>query len=291
VLSNDPLCPEHYYLRLGLEHFPSTYPGQFINILCGTTVGWADRPTFISASEKGGPPAQPTDLSQAETVGRVPLLRRPFGLAGRRDMPDGTIELDSLYRVVGSGSNWISERKIGDEVNILGPLGNGFTIREDKPLAAVIGGGTGIGPMIYLSESLSSAGKDVTAFVGARTASALPLTEEQKGLFEITTDDGSLGQAGMVHQAFSRWLNNEKSRPDEIVVFACGPEPMMKAVADICTPSGIECQLAMERHMACGMGVCQGCAIKVKTDEPPGWMFKLVCKDGPVFDAVELVWE
>ncbi len=204
-------------------------------------------------------------------------------------MTDGTVELDILYRVVGPGTNWLCQRKTGDEIDLLGPLGNGFAIREDKPLAAVIGGGTGIGPMIYLAESLSSAGRDVKAFAGARTVSALPLTEEQKGFFEITTDDGSLGQAGMVHEAFAQWL--ERDRTAEMVVYACGPEPMMKAVADICTPSGIECQLAMERHMACGMGVCQGCAIKVKTDEPPGWMFKLVCKDGPVFDAGELVWE
>ncbi len=289
VLSNDPLCPEHYLLCLGMENFPPTHPGQFINILCGKAVGRADRPTFISANEKGGPPAQPTDLSQPETAGRVPLLRRPFSLAGRRDMPAGTVELDILYRVVGAGSNWISEREIGDEVNILGPLGNGFETHNSKPLAVVIGGGTGIGPMIYLAESLSSADKDVKAFVGARSASALPLTEEQKGFFEITTDDGSLGQAGMVHEAFAQWL--ERGRTAEMAVYACGPEPMMKAVADICAPSGIECQLAMERHMACGMGVCQGCAIKVKTDEPPGWMFKLACKDGPVFNAGELLWE
>ncbi len=95
----------------------------------------------------------------------------------------------------------------------------------------------------------------------------------------------------MVHEAFAQWLEREKPISDELVVYACGPEPMMKAVADICLANRIECQLALERHMACGMGVCQGCAIKVKTDEPPGWMFKLVCKDGPVFDASELLWE
>ncbi len=261
VLSNDSLCPEHYRIRIGLESFPPTRPGQFINIRCG---GYR---------------------------GRVPLLRRPFSLAGRRDASDGSVELDILYRVVGAGTAWLAGLETDAQIDLIGPLGNGFAIREDKPQAALVGGGTGIGPMIYLAEALAAAGRAVAAFAGARTASTMPLIEKQKETFAITTDDGSMGHAGMVHEAFSRWLDNEKPRPAELVVYACGPEAMMKAVADICTPDGIECQLAMERHMACGMGTCQGCAIKVKTDEPPGWMFKLVCKDGPVFDAEELVWE
>ncbi len=189
VLSNESLCPEHYLIRLGIENFPPTHPGQFINIQCCTGKK-RGRESFSFEEVKTS--SKEKDSRPLFFFERVPLLRRPFSLAGRRDTPDGSAELEVLYRVVGAGSNWLCEREIGDEVNILGPLGKGFTIREDKPPAAVIGGGTGIGPMIYLAESLSSAGRGVKAFAGARTASALPLTEEQKGFFEITTDDGSL---------------------------------------------------------------------------------------------------
>lgn len=268
-------------MRISLEHFPPSQPGQFINVRCCPAETISD--TAVEWRQDRMP-----HLTGSETSGRVPFLRRPLAPAGRTDRKDGSVELDIIYRVVGTGTSWMASLDDGDEIDILGPLGNGFAIRDNKPNAAIVIGGTGIGPMLYLAETLASAGKDVSAFVGARTASLLPLTEEQKDAFKITTDDGSLGQAGMVHQPFEKWLEGRKPDPTGLVVYACGPEAMMKVVAEICLTDNIECQLSLERHMACGMGVCQGCNIKVKTDEPPGWMFKLVCKDGPVFDANEL---
>ncbi len=288
-MSNIPVCSEHYRFRIGLASFPPTRPGQFINIRCGPAEAISTGQVSDSAVEwrEGLMP----HLTGPETVRRVPLLRRPLAPAGRIDRPDGSVEMDIIYRVVGVGTAWMAGLKVGDEIDILGPLGNGFTIRDNKPQAAIVIGGTGIGPMLYLADALAAAGKDVEAFFGARTASLIPLTEEQRGAFTITTDDGSLGSAGMVHQPFEKWLEREKPDPAGLVVYACGPEPMMKAVAEICLADEIECQLSLERHMACGMGVCQGCNVKVKTAAPPGWKFKLVCKDGPVFDAGELIWE
>ena len=107
----------------------------------------------------------------------------------------------------------------------------------------------------------------------------------------IATDDGSLGRAGFVDQAFEHWLDQAGLGAEDLVVYACGPEAMMQAVAEICLLREIECQLALERHMACGMGTCQSCVVKIRDGSDRGWSFKLCCTDGPVFDARDVVWD
>jgi dihydroorotate dehydrogenase electron transfer subunit len=174
----------------------------------------------------------------------------------------------------------------------------------------VIGGGVGIPPLIYLAEALCQAHKRVVAFSGARTGRLLPLTPtagvdvrtdahptpcvEEFARFGaeavLATDDGSLGFGGFVSNAFAEWLRARQPWPEGLAVYTCGPEPLMKAVADLCLAHGIACQLAMERYMACGMGTCQSCVVKVRDDTEQGWSFKLCCTDGPVFDARDLLW-
>ena len=95
---------------------------------------------------------------------------------------------------------------------------------------------------------------------------------------------------GTISEAFARWFEHHDFDPRDMAVYACGPEPMARAVGDICVKRGMECQLALERHMACGMGTCQSCVVKVRDATPAGWSFKLCCADGPVFDAKELLW-
>jgi len=301
VLSNRPVCLEHYLLRLAVSGFPPSQPGQFINIRCGS----ADVPSPREAEWRQG--SWPR-LRQPELLGRQPLLRRPFSLCGRRDV-GGAAELEVIYRVVGVGTSLLAGLGEAAELNILGPLGRGFWPVDDRPAAAVVGGGAGIPPLLYLAEGLRSAGKETVAFAGARTGRLLPLTVGQteppsqagrptmctaefsaRGVpAVIATDDGSVGATGLIHEAFGGWLNAQAD-PNRLAVYACGPAAMMKAVADLCLARGVPCQLALERHMACGLGTCQGCVVKVKADTAEGWAFRLACTDGPVFEAGELVW-
>ena len=302
VVANLRLCEGHYRLRLEVEGFPPSRPGQFLQVQCRPMEGQQD---LRELDWKDGRLPQAT---QRELLGIEPILRRPLSLAGRQDV-GGVARLDVIYRVIGTGTRWLAGAVEGDEISILGPLGNGFEIR-DRP-AALVGGGVGIPPMIYLAAALAGAGNPVVALNGARTAALLPLTlipgvapradgEPTGAVAEfaelgvpsaVATDDGCLGYAGLVSAAFEKWLNAHRPGADDLVVYGCGPEAMMRAVARTCEGHGLECQLALERHMACGMGTCQSCIVKVKDPaKANGWSYKLCCADGPVFDATQLLW-
>jgi dihydroorotate dehydrogenase electron transfer subunit len=301
ALSNRPICDDHYRLTIGLEAFCATRPGQFVQLQCrrqGEQIGW--REAAWSAD-------RPPQLTQAELTDREPLLRRPFSLAddrrrGRR------AEIDIIYRVIGTGTHWLAGAAAGEAMSVIGPLGNGFALRPRRPRAALVGGGVGIPPMLYLARALADAGKATVAFSGARSRRLLPLSLSGEPPADATpadcvaeftargaasvvaTDDGSAGAAGPVSAAFARWLDRSALPADALAVYACGPEAMLRAVADLCTARGIDAQLALERHMACGMGTCQSCVVKRRADNDRGWEYALCCTDGPVFDAREIVW-
>ena len=280
-------------------------------------------------------PGQPAALYGQELLGRQALLRRPFSLAGRRDCAAG-VELDVIHRVVGVGTDWMSRLRVGDAVDVLGPLGNHFILPPEDELAILVGGGVGIPPMIYLASRLQ--GRKAVVFSGALTRDLLPLTITRDALppshdavsplhnieefarhgipAVITTDDGSYGFRGFVTQALEQWLEDSGFRSEgpakaggsserlnwefqtlKAVIYTCGPEPMMKRVADIAAARNIECQIAVERAMACGMGTCQSCCIRVKKPDPAqpplvgsDWCYRLACTDGPVFRGSELLW-
>jgi dihydroorotate dehydrogenase electron transfer subunit len=242
------------------------------------------------------------------------MLRRPFSLAGRCHTADG-VDLDIIHRVVGVGTDWLSKLAPGDAVYVLGPLGNRFDLPGDDEIALMVGGGVGIPPMIYLAEKI--AGRKAVAFAGALTRDLLPLTLADTGPIApddaeprhhvgefarhgipsvITTDDGSFGYRGFVTQALEAYLEAHLNGPRP-VIYTCGPEPMMKRVADIANRRGLVCQIAVERAMACGMGTCQSCCIRVKKPDPnqpplvgKDWAYRLACTDGPVFRAADLLW-
>ena len=310
VQANIPICREHYRLMLRVAGFPSTRPGQFVQVAC-RQVEHDNGATPVELEWPNGawPKVQDVDLLQPTA-----LLRRPFSLAGRRDLPGGDVELEIIHRVVGIGTDWLSRLCVGDEVELLGPLGNAFTLPAQGQQAVLIGGGVGIPPMLYLGRAL--AGRDGVAFCGALTRELLPLklvgdagadatpsmcVEEfaRHGIPSVvTTDDGSYGFRGFVTQALERYLDSPGSRAaDSVVLYTCGPELMMKRVADIAAARGIECQIAVERAMACGMGTCQSCCIRVRKADPsapplPGsqWCYRLACTDGPVFRGADLLW-
>ncbi len=304
VTANEVLCDEHYLLRLAIGEFPPTLPGQFVQLQCR---GLDEQ---IGLGEVDWPEGKPPRFTQAELTGYEPLLRRPFSLAGRGGTEDGDVELDIIYRAIGRGTKWLAGVKAGDRLSVLGPLGNAFAILDDKPMAALVGGGVGIPPMLYLAEALAAAGKRTVAFSGVRSANLLPLKllagaevsaagapthcvaefEACNASAAVATDDGSIGFKGMVSDAFANWLDAHVQDPAKLAVYCCGPEEMMQAVAELCIRRGVECQLAMERHMACGMGTCQSCIVKVRSGGESGWCYKLCCTDGPIFDAREIIW-
>jgi dihydroorotate dehydrogenase electron transfer subunit len=317
VGANVPLCREHFRLVLRLQTFPPTDPGQFVQIAC-RDLG----ENFNPEREWDWQSGQQLDAQGVELQSPLAMLRRPFSLAGRREV-NGQVELDIIHRVVGVGTGWMSRLKPGDSVYILGPLGNRFELPPEGGLAILVGGGVGIPPMIYLAERLAgrkAVGRKAVVFAGALTRDLLPLTVEHNGPVPttdgvepllniaefsrhgipavITTDDGSYGYRGFVTQALEAYLDRISNRSPLVpVIYTCGPEPMMKRVADIAARRGLVCQIAVERAMACGMGTCQSCCIRVKKADPhqpplagQDWAYRLACTDGPVFRGSDLLW-
>ncbi len=316
VLENTFLCREHYRLVLRAPDFPATQPGQFIQVACRNTLT-----DYGIEHERDWTEGQPIGLGGDELSHPLAFLRRPFSLAGRRDTPAGA-ELELIHRIVGIGTDWLSHLRPGDGVDVLGPLGNTFRLPAEDEVALLVGGGVGIPPMIYLASAL--AGRKGVAFCGALSRDLLPLTvtanapiptpDSTEPLYNIeefsrhglpaviTTDDGSYGFRGFVTQALDRYLERffpmGARKGIKPVVYTCGPEPMMKRVAEIAAIHEIECQVAVERAMACGMGTCQSCCIRLKRDpkrdgaafEGKDWIYKLACTDGPVFLGKDLLW-
>ena len=321
VVANGPVCRDHFRLTLRLDRFPPTEPGQFVQVACADPVDDDAEPrTFEWA------PGDRLDVADADLLGRRATLRRPFSLAGRTDSADG-VELTLIHRTVGVGTDWLARLHVGHAVSILGPLGNRFTPPASDGVALLVGGGVGIPPMMYLAQRWT--GRRV-AFAGATTRELLPLTVTTDApppahagdvdpLYNIAefaahgvpaviaTDDGSYGYRGFVTQALTAYLDRWFPTPTEPggaaagpprpTIYTCGPEPMMRRVADVAASRGLACQVAVERAMACGMGTCQSCCIKVRKLDPAApplagspWAWRLACTDGPVFAAADLLW-
>lgn len=309
VVSNEAICREHYRLVIRLAQFPPSVPGQFVQIGCSDIEVEPPPEREVEWDEGRSLPA----LRAPELAAPAALLRRPFSLGGRRDTHAG-VELDIIYRVTGTGTVWLSQARSGKRVSLIGPLGRGFTLPDEEQTAVLAGGGAGIPPMLYLGAVL--AGRRVVAFCGATSRDLLPVTFQSAGeegcdptrpamtVAEfarhgipavVSTNDGSAGFRGMITEALERYL--ERTAGADIVLYACGPEAMLRRVAELASARGVECQVSVERAMACGMGTCQSCCIRVrKADarQPPmagsPWAWRLACTDGPVFRAADLLW-
>ena len=206
------------------------------------------------------------------------LLPRPISIC---EVKDDSLRI--VYRVVGGGTKIMSTYQEGDEIQIIGPLGNGFDMRDGK--AILVGGGIGIPPMVELAKNLSEKiGKEnVVSVMGYRDELFLTDELEQFSTVVIATEDGSTGTKGTVIDALN------ENGVDGDVLYACGPIPMLKALKDWANEKGIECQISLEERMACGIGACLACVCKTKEkDEHSNVCNKRICKDGPVFDANEI---
>lgn len=201
-------------------------------------------------------------------------LRRPFSVA---DFENGVITV--LFKKRGKGTQYISGLKVSDSIEFSAPLGNTFKIENKKTL--LIGAGIGVAPLFYLRKKLDEIGAQTylaAGFLGVNDVI------DTFSLDFISTDDGSNGNKGSICDYLEKLI--EEFKPEKLV--SCAPHPVLKIVAQTAEKHGLECEVAMEKVMACGIGVCRGCVIKVKKGNEI--VNKTVCKDGPVFDAAEVVW-
>jgi dihydroorotate dehydrogenase electron transfer subunit len=297
VSANTPVNPHHYRLTLRLKGpaaaaFATTTPGQFAQ---------------FDATDLALPPVEKIPAQLRDAAGRKLLLRRPLSFSGLTVEPSGDVVLEVLYCVLGPATLRMTTLALGDSISIIGPLGKGYTIPAGKKVAWLVAGGMGAPPLQHMAAWLSQQhpAMDVLAFAGARSISQLPYTmdparvspEPSLALAEfarcgvkslIATDDGSSGHKGFITELVARWLSTLKVPAKEVIIYACGPEVMMAAVAMLAAECGIDCQVSMERMMACGIGLCQSCAVECKATGDTEYM--LCCKDGPVFDANDIHW-
>ncbi len=251
VISNKEVTPGMYLLWL---HAPGlalqAEPGQFVMLRCGE--------------------------------GCEMLLRRPLSVHRARE---GQIAF--LFHKVGKGTEWLAQREEGDTLDLLGPLGNGFSVNPAAQHLLLIGGGMGIAPLVFLADKALERGADVTLLYGARAGECLyPEALLPSGINMVTiTEDGLPGRSrsvvkkGRVTDITPQFF----SQTDQ--VFACGPVPMYRTLVSQIKSLEKPLQVSLEIRMGCGVGVCYGCTIKTRLG------LRQVCQDGPVFDINEIIWE
>lgn len=235
-------------------------------------------------------------------------MRRPMSIM-RVDRERGWIQV--LYKIVGEGTRELAERRVGERMSVLGPIGEPFTPLPDRPRALLLGGGVGIPPMIFLAEALrddpgtasqplvllgsevpfpfrSRPSEIMIPGMPAGVVATMPLLEDLDIPARLASGQGYSGcYPGYVPELARHWLDT--LTPDgrsEVAVYGCGPEPMLEAVATLARDYDLPCQLSLEEYMACAVGGCAGCVVRVQSDEGPA--MKRVCVDGPVFDAREV---
>jgi dihydroorotate dehydrogenase electron transfer subunit len=213
------------------------------------------------------------------------LLRRPFSIF---QVAGDTFSI--LYKTVGKGTDALSRMRAGEELSVIAPLGHGFTVpKAGGEIPLLVAGGYGMAAMFLLAQRSPQKG---IVFVGGRKRVDILCEKEFAAIgWEVraTTEDGSHGEKGLVTQPLLAEIRNPKSEIRNYKLFACGPTPMLKAVAKIAEEASVPAELSMDEHMCCGVGVCLTCVIPVKTGD--GWEYQRTCTEGPVFDARQIVWE
>jgi dihydroorotate dehydrogenase electron transfer subunit len=256
IIANDPIADGVFVLRLEEpEQARDVRAGQFVHVRCV---------------------APGTQLSD-------PLLRRPLsvlrtGANPRNDLPTNQYEI--VYDVVGRGTRLLANLRVGDFADVLGPLGRPFSIEKATSRLLLVGGGVGIVPLVALAEDALRRGIAVTLLAGFRTSGKVFPAKRVPAAVEyvVSTNDGTVGQRGVVTDIARGYLD----WTDQIC--ACGPVPMLRAVAKLGVAGRFPVQIAMEEHMGCAMGVCLGCVVPTRRGN------QRVCRDGPVFDLVDMGW-
>lgn len=281
----------YYYMEVFLPEVAlEAKPGQFVHLRCGEGID--------------------------------PFLRRPLSIAGV-DRGEGLVRF--LYQVKGEGTRWLARRRAGDRLDVIGPLGNGFEAfsQPGQPGSAIlVAGGIGVAPLLFLAQEMQfqqycreraqqvGAGTSLrpVALLGARTAGLLLGAKELEEMgcqVLVATEDGSAGFHGLVTELLERTLedhladHSQNPGDGEVAVYACGPRPMLAAVARLCQQYHLPGWVSLEERMACGLGACRGCAVKVHRKDAQteadytelGYTYVNVCSEGPVFSVNEVIWE
>lgn len=250
IINNTALVPDKIFLlELTSKHLSrNAKPGQFIEIRCGQ------------------------DLD--------PLLPRPFSI---HSVKGNKIKI--LYKVVGKGTKLLSLKSPGDEISVLGPLGKGFSIDKKKKRSILFAGGMGTAPLYFLARALIERKLDVELYFGTKNSENLITMNPFKKLgvkIHTASEDGSCGKKGLITCLLDdKILKKTKSSK----IYICGPWSMMKEIAKWASKNKLTGQVSLEKEMACGVGVCLGCVVKIKGE------YKRVCREGPVFDISDVDWE
>ncbi len=210
-----------------------------------------------------------------------PFLKRPMSL-NRINPEEGTLRI--IYQIVGKGTQILTTIPAGGEMDIIGPQGNGWMIQKDYRKALLVGGGAGIAPLLQLAINLAEKEIKLDILLGAADRDAIFNHQEflQMASVSVATMDGSRGHKGFVTDLLPQ-------TPDYDMIYTCGPNPLMEKVALWAGQKGQACQVSLEERMGCGIGTCMGCVCKIKSKDG-SIAYKRVCKDGPVFDGEEVVF-
>ncbi len=254
-----------------------------------------DHYVMAFAEPRMGAATQPGQFFQVRLKGQgTPFLPRPFSIWDwTADAHGNKTGFSVLYKVIGAGTQAMSQLKPGDSVAVTGPLGNGFTLPPRNARTLIAAGGVGIAPFLTFARRALESGvppRSIRLLYGARCDSLLVEYARfaQMGIaVEVITDDGSCGAKGTVLDLLKKQTKGKP--PADFAVYASGPTPMLNALAGFCMDTGIHAELSLEARMVCGFGACNSCAVAVKSGKAPdGWEYKLVCRDGPVFAASSL---
>ena len=294
VIFNKKLGPTTYSLSLEFacdlaKPISAFKPGQFIEL-------------DISKASLPEPESIPAYLR--DKANRHILLRRPFSPCSV-EVKNNHINMNLIYSVIGPATLRMTTLTKSAKVSIIGPLGNGFSMPDKKTTALLVSGGVGSPPIQHLATALAEkySALKIVFFAGTAAISNAPFETEkthngfiipqlQKHNIDtyIATDNGSAGHHGFITESLQQWLDQNSINPSNTVIYTCGPEPMLKAVAHIARSNNIECQVSLERTMACGLGLCQSCAVEVKIPESTETQYKMCCTNGPVFNAEDIIF-
>ncbi len=281
------------FSKAGAEAFGNCKPGQFAE---------------LDLSEVALPAAARIPENLRDSARRSILLRRPFSFSDVFSKAGKTF-VEILFCALGPASLRMTTLAKGESISVIGPLGNGFWVPEGKKTAVLVAGGMGAGPLLYLAKVLAAdyPEMEVIALAGAKTKAELPFEKlldeisqqlgfslKEFGKYGIeslvATEDGSAGHQGLVTDCLSEWLGRSRLAAKDMIIYSCGPEAMLAKVAQIAEGRKIDCQVSMERMMACGIGLCQSCAVECRVANSSETVYKLCCDDGPVFDSREVAF-
>ena len=263
VLSNQEISPGYYRMRILAPGYAQiALPGQFVMFRVRRSL--------------------------------PPLLRRPFGIFQIGFLPpdcEGMPEkeyIELIYKVVGTGTEVMRELHHGDQIELLGPLGRGFEINDEAGDKILVGGGIGLVPLYMLAQSLKDRSRTRLLIGGRTREDIITVTEfERLGVStHVTTEDGSLGEEGLI----TRILERKLDKYPKAQVYSCGPMPMLRAVETICSARRVPLQVSLEALMACGVGACLGCVVKGADHSEQNPRYLCTCRQGPVFYSPELDW-